>query len=144
MNKIFDKLKYFKPGEFRHPDKMGGFILLAIDAIREDVGLPFVITSDFRDGTSNHGTGAAVDGYFAKSGMPAVERLGLVQLAISALQLTDVIGMGIYTDWSMGILGFHFDHRRSPGRWSRNNGAGNGYDSFEAGVQKLIANPEKF
>lgn len=59
---MFPKLLFFAEHEFSHPEKMDVAFLLWLDKVRERSGVPFVITSSWRDSaTSLHGLGMAVD-----------------------------------------------------------------------------------
>ena len=55
-------LKYFKPSEFRHPERLSPYLLALLDTTREIAGVPIYISSDFRPGDPlSHGRGLAVD-----------------------------------------------------------------------------------
>jgi hypothetical protein len=59
---LWDRLRYFRPDEFRHPDSLASALLLKLDDVRHYAGLPIEITSDYRPGdTGAHGQGKAVD-----------------------------------------------------------------------------------
>lgn len=56
-------LRFFKPDEFRRPESMSYSFLVRLDSARADAGVPFRLTSTWRDwpeGTS-HAKGVAVD-----------------------------------------------------------------------------------
>lgn len=62
----WSQLRYFKPDEFNRPDLMSFDLLRMLDKARHLAGLPFIITSSYRDdpGTSamsEHREGRAVD-----------------------------------------------------------------------------------
>lgn len=64
----FATLKHFTPDEFNHPERLHFPLLLLLDAIREELGAPLFVTSDFRDyippggaSESLHMYGRAVD-----------------------------------------------------------------------------------
>ena len=50
-------LKYFKASEFKYPDRMDPQFLLFLDAVRAQVGLPFILTSDGRNLIHNRRVG---------------------------------------------------------------------------------------
>jgi hypothetical protein len=52
-------LKHFKASEFRHPNMMDSQFLLFLDAVREQAGLPFILTSDGRSYDHNLRVGGA-------------------------------------------------------------------------------------
>lgn len=140
---LWEKLKYFKSREFTRPELMSGFILLALDEIREEVGLPFVVTSSYRNGGSGNHQGFAVDGFFVP-GIPrvsALERVQRAMIAVDGLLLGNSSGVGLYLDWKSGNLGFHFDFKRGGSRrWSRDGT----YKSWQYAIEKLKQNPEKW
>jgi hypothetical protein len=52
-------LKWFKASEFKHPDQMDPQFLLFLDSVREESGLPFILTSDGRSHEHNARVGGA-------------------------------------------------------------------------------------
>lgn len=59
---IFDTLNYFSAHEFSQPDQMDRSLLILLDWIRGQSGLPIFVTSSYRDGDPGaHGRGTAVD-----------------------------------------------------------------------------------
>ncbi len=59
----FETSTYFSTSEFKHPDKMDQELIAKLDVAREFSGIPFHISSDWRekgDGKSHH-LGKAVD-----------------------------------------------------------------------------------
>ena len=58
----WEKIYYFKPSEFTNPDKIDEAALLKLDQARSIAGVPFVITSSYRDDPdSSHSKGNAFD-----------------------------------------------------------------------------------
>lgn len=58
----WDALKWFSRREFTAPEKMDQRLLMMLDQARDWAGVPFVITSSFREGDEgSHGKGYAVD-----------------------------------------------------------------------------------
>lgn len=58
----WEAMTYFKPSEFDFPDRMSLELLSMLDRARSAAGVPFVITSSFREGDPlSHGDGEAVD-----------------------------------------------------------------------------------
>ncbi len=59
---IWDQIEYFQPSEFNYPDEMDTVLLLGLDEVRREAGVPIYISSDYRPGDSGaHGEGKAVD-----------------------------------------------------------------------------------
>lgn len=55
-------LRWFRREEFSAPEKMNTELLAGLDFAREHAGVPFKITSSYRDGDPGaHGRGLAVD-----------------------------------------------------------------------------------
>jgi zinc D-Ala-D-Ala carboxypeptidase len=71
----FEKLVHFKPDEkvdgrlsFPRPEKMNSAFLKKLDEARTKAGVPFIITSSFReDSKTSHGRGTGVDMRCAQS-----------------------------------------------------------------------------
>jgi len=121
MNTIWDRLKYFKPYEkWGDPSKMSGTILMVIDAIRDIVGVPFLVTcgyeinKDRQIKKSRHMISDAVD--FIITTLPAQEAYQKLLFAIKLLQIDDTIGLGIYPYWKPQA-GYHLDVRGERARW---------------------------
>jgi hypothetical protein len=57
---IWDELKYFKKSEFRYPEKISRELLLKLDSLREKVGFPIGINSDWRP-TGSHVSSVDID-----------------------------------------------------------------------------------
>lgn len=117
-------------------DKMSGFLLLVIHALRKVVGQPFVIhcayaTAGHEDG-SQHYVGGAVD--FHIEGMSFKDAIAAVEQALTALQIENRVGLGIYPDWPEAIRGFHLDVRGVRARWGRVNGV---YVTYEAAKKEV-------
>ena len=60
---IWDDIHHFTPDEFgAHADRMSEDLLLQLDYARHEAGLPFIVTSTYREGDAGaHGDGDAVD-----------------------------------------------------------------------------------
>lgn len=54
-------LRYFKPTEFQHPEKMGFQFMLRLDALRLAAGVPMKVTSSYRTPAHNKAVGGAKD-----------------------------------------------------------------------------------
>ena len=55
-------INHFDPREFTQPDDMDEGLIMTLDAIREEAGVPIYITSSFRQGDEGaHGEGKAID-----------------------------------------------------------------------------------
>lgn len=73
VESVFQGIKYFKPDEeyqqgnrryasFPAPEKMSRRLMLSLDKARELAGIPFIITSSYRENDElAHGDGEAVD-----------------------------------------------------------------------------------
>lgn len=133
------KIKHFKPSEFNYPDKMESDIIYLLDFLREHVGYPFVLHSDWRPlkpgakKQSRHCFGEAVDGDFR--GIPyrlaANEIVNIVEnYTVDMVRMMhpefmpgvdgdkiigDLIGLGIYPHWNRP--GIHLDTRGYMARW---------------------------
>lgn len=55
------EIKYFRPADFKHPDKMGLEFVQWLDRLRKTAGVPIVITSSYRSPEYNRGVGGAKD-----------------------------------------------------------------------------------
>lgn len=55
------KLKYFKPSEFKNPEKMGAEFMLWLDNLRHIAAVPMTITSSYRSPAYNASVGGAKD-----------------------------------------------------------------------------------
>lgn len=55
------KIKHFVSGEFKNPMTMGYEFMLWLDQLREDAGVPMVITSSHRSPEYNAAVGGATD-----------------------------------------------------------------------------------
>ena len=59
---FWNTIRHFTPLEFTSPNEMDHGLIIALDWIRRDAGVPIYITSSFRVGDSGeHGTGEGVD-----------------------------------------------------------------------------------
>jgi uncharacterized protein YcbK (DUF882 family) len=110
------KVRYFKPSEFSHPDRLDPLLIYSIDALRAAAGRPITVNSDFRDNDSGqHGAGRAVD--------IVIHGLSVVDQFLVAEKTRLFAGIGIYPFWNSP--GIHVDTRplkpNEPGaRWGRN------------------------
>jgi hypothetical protein len=58
----WDNSPHFAKQEFKHPDKISQDLLTKLNYARQQAGVPFYITSDYREGDQGaHGEGLAVD-----------------------------------------------------------------------------------
>ena len=114
------KVKYFKPSEFKHPDKLDPLLIYSLDALRTAAGRPITINSDYREGDKGqHGAGRAVD--VVIHGLPVLDQFFIAE------KTRLFAGIGIYPHWN--TPGIHVDIRplqpHEPGaRWAR-DAAGN-------------------
>lgn len=97
--KRWDHLRYFKPEEFTRPDQMHPHLMYLLDSARADAGVPFVITSSFReDDPRTHGLGEAVDikchhPYVRWRILPALLRAGFHRIGIYLRHIHVDIGL---------------------------------------------------
>lgn len=55
------EIKNFAPTEFKNPEKMGYEFMKWLDGVREEAGVPMVITSSYRSPAYNRSVGGASD-----------------------------------------------------------------------------------
>lgn len=130
-------IKWFRPEEFKHPEKLDASLVYLLDYLRDQMGAPFVSHCDYdRKGhgsSSQHYYGRADDGHFIGVSYPlAVDKIvniventtvGMVRAmhpeffpgADEDRKIGNLIGMGIYPQWNNP--GFHFDTRGERARW---------------------------
>ncbi len=85
----FDRIKFFKPKEFNSPEKMDQGLINRLDSARAIAGIPFRITSSFReDDDKSHALGKAVD--------IAVPNSAVRQIIGDAVRLAGFHRVGIY------------------------------------------------
>lgn len=60
-NEDWSAIRHFSKSEFRAPHRMGYEFLIWLDQLREEVGMPMVITSSYRDADHNRSVGGAKD-----------------------------------------------------------------------------------
>ena len=59
---FYESLRFFSASEFEYPEQLDREFLRTLDWARHYAGVPFKITSDWRDGSSGaHGEGRGVD-----------------------------------------------------------------------------------
>lgn len=112
----FKGIKYFKPtgtsDQWGDPSMIDRRLLLALDALREAVGMPIYITSGYRSGDSGqHGKGLAVD--------VVCPGMGLLDFYLTAERFP-FTGIGVYPFFSYQgrkVGGLHLDVRDVPARW---------------------------
>ena len=108
-SEFWKNIKFFKPSEFKYPDKVSRELITKLDTYRAMVGKPIIIHSDYRPGDKKqHGKGLAID--FHVKGMKVLdqyfyaERSGLF------------VGIGLYPYWNSP--GLHVDIREEgTARW---------------------------
>lgn len=91
----WSELIHFSAGEFDHPGEMSVMLMHLLDDIRDSVGMPIYITSDFRRGDKGaHGSGLAVDIAENLQGKPISSRWRF--LVLRAAFIYNVQRIGIY------------------------------------------------
>lgn len=113
MNPVWDRLKHFSPhslvDQWGDPEKISTDLLLRIEAVRDFLGTPMIITSGYRaqDKNSQHSLGRAVDVV-----MPDWDKSALD--LYFELERFSFPGLGLYRGWKykdQDILGIHLDVR---------------------------------
>jgi hypothetical protein len=116
------RILFFKPTEFKNPEKMGFEFMLWLDKMRDQAGVPMVITSSYRSPTYNKSVGGASDSAHTDVPCNAVD-VGMrrrasdpnwnytrFQLVSTAIRL-GCMRIGTYSD---GSLHFDMTHGRRP------------------------------
>lgn len=124
----WSNLKYFTPGEFKHPEKMGAEFMLWLDNLREVAGVPMVITSSYRSPAYNAAIGGAQDSAHSDEPCNAVDigrrprkddpnwNYTRYKIITAALRL-GCTRIGIYKDGSLHLD--RTEHERpSPRMWT--------------------------
>lgn len=102
-------LSYYRPGDFRHPDKLHFSLVYHLDALTKMLGVKAQILSDWRPveperSESQHPLGRAVDVVW-----PGVDPLKVLKVVRSSLLFS---GYGLYRN-EKGAHSFHLDTRTS-------------------------------
>lgn len=127
---VWNSLKYFKKGSsvdnWGKPERMNPTLLLKLDAFRDFINTPLIVTSGFRSNDpGQHGKGLAVDVVAPKWDKPFFD------LYLSAERF-GFKGIGIYQGWSykgQPVCGLHLDERDTDGKpGARWLGLGNSRD----------------
>ena len=109
---------YFTKDEnWGDPDRMNGFLLFVMSALRQEIHCQFVVhfgTQGNHTDESQHYLGNADDGHFITD-MPFYDQIIRVEEVLADLQVADRVGLGIYPAWSNP--GFHIDVRGNCARW---------------------------
>lgn len=118
-------IKYFKPVEFRNPEKMGYEFMIWLDKFREKANVPMTITSSYRTPEYNKLVGGASDSAHTDIPCEAVD-IGMrprqddlnwnytrFQLMTKAVEL-GCTRIGMYAN---GSLHFDLSKRPSPRIW---------------------------
>lgn len=107
--KDWKSIKHFEASEFNNPKRMVYAHVRRVDRLRQNIGFPILITSDFRDGDDGeHGKGLATDLIF-----PTLDLDKLYYLYLEA-ERHGFTGIGIYPHWEYKgkiIGGLHVDSR---------------------------------
>lgn len=108
-SEFWKTIKFFKPSEFKYPDKVSKELITKLDTYRAMVGKPIIIHSDYRPGDKKqHGKGLAID--FHVKGMKVLDQFFYAER--SGL----FVGIGIYPYWNNP--GLHVDIREEgTARW---------------------------
>jgi len=116
--KDWAQVKYFKETEnWGSSDKMLPFLIYELDAYRERIGIPILVTSGWRQTSkfdnSQHPLGRAVDIMF-----PTAKLGDLLDLCFEAMRF-DFTGIGLYNYWQLNgktLGGLHLDCRNATDR----------------------------
>ena len=132
---VWDVLEHFSVKEaWGEPGKINGLLLLLLETIRTALGYPIIIhcgTQGVHTKNSQHYLGNAVDFHFDTI-TPFPEQVSKLLKVLSALQVSDRVGLGVYPDWNNP--GFHLDVRGYAARWGR---IGSDYVSFNKVLEYL-------
>lgn len=112
--------KHFTPDEFDHPEKVSIELIGHLDLLREALGSPIVVTSDYREGAkapsgepSFHALGWALD--IASPGISCVSLFLEAEKLCTSSGGICFGGIGLYPDWSRP--GIHIDLGPKGRRW---------------------------
>mgnify|MGYP003145293778 CR=1 FL=1 len=114
---IWDRLRYFNEDEnWVNPDKMQGYALLLLDAIRHEVDSPFIILcgQEERKKGGEHPKGHAIDGYCPE--LEPIEMYLRIEQSFRFLRISELVGFGIYP-LLKPTCGWHIDFRGIRARW---------------------------
>ena len=119
MNQVeWKAIKHFSSREaWGDPSKISSTLVHELDAFRELVGIPFIITCGTQGvhvGDSYHYLGQAVDLV-----IPSASKETLFDIALTAMRFTRFGGIGVYPDWQYNgssCGGLHLDVRSEPYR----------------------------
>lgn len=100
-------LKYYRPGDFRYPDKLDFSVVNALDILTSNLGVKAHVLSDWRPVSakrpgSQHPLGRAIDPVW-----PDLDPLTVLQAIKSSRLFT---GFGLYRN-EKGVHSFHLDTR---------------------------------
>jgi hypothetical protein len=126
---LWKHIRHFNRAEkWGDPNKINGFLLLTMDALRDIWQSPFVIHCAYdlsgHSANSQHYLGNACD-FHIEDGEPFNLQVAVMARFLEKFQVADRVGLGIYPDWRNP--GFHLDVRGQKARWGRIN---NKYVSF--------------
>lgn len=118
----WSKVKYYKPSNFKHPEKLERSVVYGLDRLAFVIGKPALVLSDWRIDSkfvdSMHPRGRAID--FTYPGIDSAKVLSVIrnQKLIS--------GFGLYVNAS-GVTSFHVDTRtdrspENPATWGAQKG----------------------
>jgi len=118
-----------------NPNKMCGYLLWCLKAIRMSVKYPMIIHNGVEPRPANpssyHPRGMAVDWHVHRLTFPkAIVR---VEEAIVDLGIADFVGLGVYPEWTHP--GFHLDIRGYKARWGL---IGSDYLSYDLVRSKIF------
>ena len=120
-------LSWYKPGDFKHPEKLDFGVVSGLDRLATALGVKAVILSDYRIGA------------LAPSGEPSLHSLGraldFTYPSVEPMKVLDTIrnmnhfsGYGMYVN-ERGVVSFHVDTRtdrtpESPATWGASRDRG--------------------
>jgi len=131
----WSKIKYFTPNEnWGDADRIDPLLVSGLDLLRDKVGHPFHINCAYaEDGHKDdswHYKGKAAD--FIIKDLPFKDAIDKLLEALDELDMSDVVGLGIYPDWN--TPGFHLDTRGFKARWGQWQGQ---YISFNQALSHV-------
>ena len=127
---------FYREEPWGEPDRICGYLLLALEVIRKITGWIIIIHFGTQGGhskTGYHPKAMAVDFHF-KTKTSFKKQVDNLLRILDKFQFADFVGLGIYPEWN--TPGFHLDVRGTRARWGYLSGK---YVSWEYVVNSIKA-----